>query len=224
MRRNTFMKNTFNFFLTGVFCLLIFSVNSSLSAAPRKTEAELIQMLYSGDYHKINDALDRLPNWYPDSTNAVQVIRGILKSNEVMVASQPAHKLPPTKNGVSGGSTARPLPPDRVSRIAARALGKYHATLNEDELDIIYNLLNSPDNDSVVDALKALRGLNAPQAVPKILPLLHAKDTHVVRDACRTLAVLGNTNTIPFIEPLLKDLRSDVRQDAQEAIKTLKAK
>ena len=84
--------------------------------------------------------------------------------------------------------------------------------------------LKSSEPDEVVGALKKLRDLDAPEAVPKILPCLTAEDAHVVRDACRTLAVLANKDVIPNIEPLLTDKRSAVRKDAQNAIEILKKK
>jgi HEAT repeat protein len=96
--------------------------------------------------------------------------------------------------------------------------------VDEIDLNIIYTFLKSLDVETKMDGLKALRGLNATQAVPEILPLLNDENPHVLRDACRTLAVLGNTNTIPFIEPLLKNPRYDVKGDAQAAINILRAK
>lgn len=222
------MKNNRRHFLAGVLWLIIFVIGSPLLlfAGPNKTENELIQMLYSGDYYKINDALDRLPDWYPNSTNAVQIIRGILRSNEVMIVNKTTYQPSSTSGQGHGGKLITvPVSHNSLARIAAKSLGKYHATLDENELNIIYQLMDSHDEECAMDGLKALRGLNAPQAVPKILPLLEDdQNAHVVRDALRTLAVLGNTNTIPFIEPLLKSSRSDVRWDAYYAIKALRAK
>jgi hypothetical protein len=216
------MKNIYNLFFTGVWGLIIFSSAPSLAAAPKKTEAELIQMLHSANYKDVIDALDRLPNWYPNSTNAIQVITEILKNKEV---------LPPTilikKTGSRGGQSvevANNVPPDLLSRKAARALGNYHAKLDADDLNIIYGFLGARDPDVVMDGLKTLRGLPVPQAVPEILPLLKDENHNILRDSCRTLAVLGDTNAIPFIEPLLKDSRLDVRRDAQDAINKLRAK
>jgi HEAT repeat protein len=84
--------------------------------------------------------------------------------------------------------------------------------------------LASDNPDDVEDALKTLRRMNAPEAVPKILPCLTNPHPSVIRDACRTLAVLGNKDVIPYIEPLLKNSRSDVRKDAQITIEKLQAK
>jgi HEAT repeat protein len=72
--------------------------------------------------------------------------------------------------------------------------------------------------------LKALRGLDAPSAVPEITPLLNHPNSHIVRDACRTLAVIGDKSLIPQIEPLLKNPEPAVQKDAQDAIVALKAK
>jgi HEAT repeat protein len=66
--------------------------------------------------------------------------------------------------------------------------------------------------------------MDAPEAVPSILPCLTSSNPNVIRDACRTLAVLGNKDVIASIEPLLKHSRADVRKDAQDAIDLLQAR
>lgn len=219
------MKNIPKLFLSGVVVLGMFAANLSLRASPNKTEAELIQMLYSGDYHKINDALDRLPHWYPNSTNAIPVIKQMLRSNETMIVTRPAPQSLSKKVAANDGHLMPiRMPPDIMARMAARALGNYHAAVDGDDLDLICNLLKSSDVETVMDGLKALRGLDTPQAVPDILPLLQSQNDHVLRDACRTLAVLGNKSTIPYIEPLLKNPRIDVKADAQTAITSLRSK
>ena len=186
------------------FALLILSTHIS-SAAPSKTEEQLIAMLTSQNYKDVIDALDRLPNWYPHSTNAVAVIK------QVLVTRAPVYS---------------PYEPQNiVTRKAARALGNYHATLNADELKVIYEFFMPPhDPDSIMDGLKALRGMNAPEAVPQILPMLKDPDAHVIRDSCRTLAVLGNKEVIPYIQPLLAHPNGSVRADAKNAIAALHAK
>jgi hypothetical protein len=177
-------------------------------AAARKPEAELIALLRSPDPQKVLDALDRLPDWYPHSTNAIHEIKALLKS-----------KHPATRD----------FPANVINRKAARALGDYHATLDGDELAIIFNFLRSPVIEEVMDGLKALRGLNEPPDLRRkisnqLLPLLKDRETHVVRDACRTLAVQGDKDVIPALEPLLRHDRRDVRKDAKEAIEALRAK
>jgi len=92
------------------------------------------------------------------------------------------------------------------------------------EVRKLCDTLQSSDEDEVMDALKALRKMDAPEAVPEILPCLQNSSPNVVRDACRTLAVLGNQSTVQYIEPLLNAKRSDVRKDAQNAITKLNAK
>ena len=84
--------------------------------------------------------------------------------------------------------------------------------------------LQSQNTGTVMTALKELRVIDAPEAVPQILPCLKSSEAHVIRDACRTLAVLGKKEIIPFIEPLLDDSREDVRKDAEDAIAALKSK
>src|SRR5258706_1634984 len=76
----------------------------TLSAEPSKTEDQLIEMLKSRDHRNVSDALDRLPNWYPDSTKAMPVIKELLKSNDVV--------------GID--SWGKPLPFNILARRAAR--------------------------------------------------------------------------------------------------------
>jgi hypothetical protein len=92
------------------------------------------------------------------------------------------------------------------------------------EVEKICESLKAEKPDEVIQALKKLRGMNAPEAVPQILPCLNNSNPNVVRDACRTLAVLGDKSIIPSIEPLLKDSRKAVSKDAQNAIAKLQAK
>jgi hypothetical protein len=200
------MKNAIRpcIFSLATLALLILASCSS-SAAHSKTEAQLIDMLRSQNYKDVIDALDRLPNWYPHSTNAIPVIK------EILVRRAPV--LSPY------------VPQNIVTRKAARALGNYHATLTPDELKVIYEFFMAPhDPDSIMDGLKALRGMNAPEAVPQILPMLRDPNEHVLRDSCRTLAVLGNKDVIPYIQPLLSHPSSAVRADARAAIAALQAK
>lgn len=88
-----------------------------------------------------------------------------------------------------------------------------------------YEELQSSNPDEVVHALKVLRGMNDPGAVPYILPLLQSSKVRgVLRDSCRTLAVIGNKDVIPAIKPLLDNPDAKVRKDAQDAIDKLNAK
>ena len=184
--------------------VLLTFLASVASAAPRRTEAELLEMLKSRDYKTVIDALDRLPNWYPQSTNAPREIKQILLIRAPVFVPY--------------------VSPNIVTRMAARALGNDHVTLTPEELGVIYELLRAGDPDTVMDGLKALRGIPAPEAVPQILPLLKDENHHVLRDSCRTLAVLGKKENIPAIEPLLKHPMSSVRKDAKLAIEALKVK
>jgi hypothetical protein len=84
--------------------------------------------------------------------------------------------------------------------------------------------LHSTNRAELLDTIKILRTMNAPEAVPGLQSCLKNPDPAVVREACRTLAVLGNKDTIPYIEPLLNDPRGAVRKDAQKAIDTLRSK
>jgi hypothetical protein len=105
-------------------------------------------------------------------------------------------------------------------------LGALHAEVSDDDIKAICSLLKSGTTEEVIDGLKALRGLKAPQAVAQITPLLKETGRHpnVIRDACRTLAVLGNKSIIPEIEPLLNSPNAAIKRDAQDAIYALKSK
>lgn len=96
--------------------------------------------------------------------------------------------------------------------------------VSDPEVTELCEQLKSRNANEVERTLKKLRVMDAPEAVPQILPCLTNSSPNVIRDACRTLAVLGGTNVISFIEPLLKSSRADVRKDAQDAIDILKTK
>jgi hypothetical protein len=185
--------------------VIAFVLATAPSLLAKKSEAELIEMLKSRDYHHVVDALDRLPNWYPKSTAALPVIRELLKSKDLF-----GKDVPPN------------IGPNFLARKAARSLGLYRAEVSADDLKLIYEFLKARDPLEVMDGLKALRGLNAPGAVAEIVPLLKDQNEHVLRDACRTLAILGNKATIPVLEPLLKHSKSAVRGDAKDAITKLR--
>jgi hypothetical protein len=223
-RYNSFMANISNRLPALIFCCLILTALPLPAAIPRKSETDLIQMLYSRDAIKINDALDRLPAWYPHSTNAMDAIRGLLITNQMVILIPRQHIAIKNSTYLTNSWTIVSAPTNFLARATARALGEYHAPVGDAELQQIYRLLKIPDVDTKSDALKSLRDLDAPQSIPEILPLLQDENHHVLRDACRTLAVLGDKSTIPYLEPLLKNSRSDVRSEAQLAIKTLQSK
>ena len=166
-------------------------------------------------------ALHILPRSFPASTNAIAVIKEILHNNEAIAANEENidnTTKPPT-------SRVRRVDSILIARAAARALGEYHATASDADVEIIFKqLISSHITDTAMDGLKALRGMKAPQAVPMLLPLLKDGNEHVLRDTIRTLAVLGDESTIPYIKPFLHNNRIRVVGDAQEAIEALKAK
>jgi HEAT repeat protein len=174
--------------------LFILSLSMSVQAGP-VSETELITELSSPQVSTVTSALLKLEKQYPTSTNALPAARKLL-------------------------TDTRPM----VQRKAARYLGAVHAKVDETDLKIICALLTSADPKTVMDGLKALRGFEAPQTVPQILPCLKNSDPFVMRDACRTLAVLGNKDVIPAIEPLLTHPNKAVQKDAQDAIFTLRNK
>ncbi len=155
-------------------------------------EARLIAGLAADDPRKVLNALDDLAEQPNPGTNAIAAARKLL-------------------------SDPRPA----LRKKAARALGAIHAQVDQADLKAIYRMLKSYDKAEADEALKALRGLHAPEAVPEITPLLKSSHNLLVRDACRTLAVLGTKELIPAIEPLLKHPNADVRTDAQSAITAL---
>ncbi len=188
------MKNFCRWILAGALMSLVFNTTMPLFAG-NASEDKLIAELSSPNEKIVEKALLLLEKQYPTSTAALPAARKLL-------------------------ADARPM----VQRKAARYLGAVHAKLDDADLKSICALLASADSKTVMDGLKALRGLEATQTVPQILPCLKNSDHYVMRDACRTLAVLGNKDAIPAIEPLLKDADPKVQKDAQDAIFALQAK
>jgi HEAT repeat protein len=181
--------------LAGMLLLAFLATASPLLAAKAKTEDELIADLGAAKPKTVTDALLHLEKEYPTSSKALPIIKGLLKDSRSEVRCK-----------------------------AARVLGALHTDVDQADLKNIYALLKASDPKEVMEGLKALRGLRAPDAVPEILPLLKHSTANVVRDACRTLAVLGNKDTIPAIEPLLKDSDAKIQKDAQDAIFALRSK
>jgi HEAT repeat protein len=181
--------------LIGMLALTVLAFSTIISSAAPPSEASLIADLGSPKEGKVTDALQHLEKDYPTSTNAFSAIEKLLADPRL-----------------------------KVQRKAARVLGSLHAPVSETDISSICTLLKSTDLDTITDGLKALRGLNAPSAVPDILPLLKHANSHIVRDACRTLAVLGNKDIIPQLELLLKSSEPAVQKDAQDAIVALRAK
>ena len=168
----------------------------SLSAlASKKTEEELIAQLASPDEGKVTSALQDLEKGYPESKTAQAAVVSKLKD-----------------------------PREKVQRKAARVLGAIHAPVDKKILADITPLLKSTNKDTVIDGLKALRGLDSKSAVPEMLPLLSNPDENIKRDTCRTLAEIGDASLVPKIEPLLSDPNKKVQEDARDAISRLKAR
>src|SRR3989442_15520859 len=101
------MKNLCQRSLAGALVLATLTIVSHpVTAGPNKPEDELIEMLKSRDYRNVQDALDRLPNWYPNSTKAIPVIKELLKSNDAV--------------GIDLW-TGKPVPSNILARKAARS-------------------------------------------------------------------------------------------------------
>ena len=181
---------------TLAFSLLMSAIFLPLpTLASKKTEEELFAILASPDEGKVTGALQDLEKQYPESPTARAKIIAMLKD-----------------------------PREKVQRKAARVLGAIHAPVDAKVLADITPLLKSPNKDTVIDGLKALRGLDAASTVSQILPLLANPDENIKRDACRTLAEIGSPAVISKIEPLLGDSNKKVQEDAQNAIAKLKLK
>lgn len=167
---------------------------ASTPSAPQ-TEAEIVEQVKSPNEDVSIKAMMTLEKKYPTSTAGLPAVRSML-------------------------TDSRP----KVRRKAARVLGVLHAEVTPSDVDAICAMLQSSDPLEATDALKALRGLNAPTAIPKVVAVLQNANTHLVRDALRTLAVLGKADLIPTIEPLLQHPDPAVKADAQDAIFKLRAK
>lgn len=174
------------------FLAVLLVLTPSLLLGAKKTEEELIAQLASPDEGKVTSALQGLEKEYPDSPTAHARIVAMLKD-----------------------------PREKVSRKAARVLGAIHAKVDKKALADIAALLKSSNKDTVLDGLKALRGLEAASTVPQILPFLQSPDENIKRDACRTLAEIADKSVVPKIEPLLKDSNKKVQEDARAAIARL---
>lgn len=181
--------------LMGMLTLATLAYSQMISTAAPPSEETLIANLASPKEGVVADALQGLEKNYPTSTNGFAAMKQLLTD-----------------------------PRPKVQIKAARVLGILHAPVNQTDINNICALLKSTNPDTVTAGLKSLRGLNAPSAVPEILPVLKSLTPNLVRDACRTLAVLGDKSVIPSIEPLLKDPNPKVQKDAQDAIFALKAK
>lgn len=179
----------------GIFVLTFFAMALSLQARTPETEDQLIADLSSPKDGVVTSALQKIEKLYPTSPKSLTAVKGLL---------------------------ADPRP--KVQRKAARVLGAINADVSGTDIKNICTLLKSSDPDTMIDGLKALRGLKAQSAIPEIVPLLKNANKNVIRDAMRTLAVLGDKNLIPDIKPLLQYPDLAVQKDAADAIEILKEK
>jgi len=195
-QNNQVMKTIFKRSVVGALFIAFLALVPSVTAK-EKTEDELIAELESAKETQVVEALLQLEKKHPTSTKGFPKMKSLLND-----------------------------PRPKVRRKAARVLGALHAEVSDDDIKAICSLLKSTTTEEVIDGLKSLRGLKAPQAVPQITPLLKEPGRHVniIRDACRTLAVLGNKAVIPEIEPLLNHSNAAIKKDAQDAIYILKSK
>lgn len=166
---------------------------ASVSRASEKSKEDVAAALSSTDEGKVYDALQYFEKHFSGDETLRQ------KALSLLADSRP-----------------------KVKRKAARVLGALGAKLSKDQLRDVQSLLAASDKDTVIDGLKALRGLANRDDFAPILPLLLNPDQNIKRDSCRTLAVIANKSVIPKIEPLLKDPDKKVREDAEAAIAALK--
>lgn len=167
----------------------------SLQAKQPKSEDELIADLASPKDGVVADALQKLEKDYPNSPKSVPEIKKLLGD-----------------------------PRPKVARKAARVLGAVNADVSQADLDKICELLKSTDKSTIIDGLKALRGLKSKSVIPQMLPLLKNTDKNVIRDTIRTLAVVGDKSLIPDIKPFMDYPDLAVQKDAADAIGILKEK
>jgi HEAT repeat protein len=168
-------------------------LSASVSRAKEKSKEDVAAGLASPDFGKVYDALQAFEKSFADDAELRQKALSLL-------------------------GDSRP----KVKRKAARVFGALGAKLSAEQLRQVQSLLASSDKDTVIDGLKALRGLENRNDFAPVLPLLQSPDANVKRDSCRTLAVIADKSVIPKIEPLLNDPDKKVRQDAEEAIGKLK--
>lgn len=166
-----------------------------LQARPPKSEDALIADLASSKDSVVISALQNIERNYPTTTKALPAMKKLLTDPRI-----------------------------KVKRKAARVLGVLHADVDSTDIENICTLLKSSDVDTIIDGLKALRGLKAQSAIPQILPLLKNANDNVKRDSMRTLAVLGDKSLIPDIKPFLTYPDLAVQKDAADAIAILKEK
>jgi HEAT repeat protein len=174
---------------------LAFGLVAAAVPAATKPESELLRDLNSANETTVCDALLGLEKGYPSSVEARTKIVALLSDPRI-----------------------------RVHRKAARVLGAIGAKVDDDGIARVTALLSAHDTETIIDGLKALRGMGNARAVPAILPLLASPDANVKRDSCRTLAVLADKTAIPAIEPLLSDKNPKVQEDARQAIAKLREK
>jgi hypothetical protein len=192
------MKNIFKLFFAGVLGGIVLGMALPALAASSAEDESIQDLAPTNSKWTITGAMSRLERMYhKDSshTNAIPALKNLLDDKR------------------SG-----------VRRKAARLLGIFHAQLTDAELQQVCAQLKADDWGEVLSALKALRDLDAPAAVPDVLPCLKHSNSQVVRDACRTLAVIGDKSVIPSTEPLLTSPDSKIKQDAQDAIQKLQSK
>lgn len=164
-------------------------------AKPPKTEDEVVSDMSSTNAKVVYGALQTLEKLYPTSGP------GLAKTKSLLTDERPV-----------------------VREKAARVLGALHADVSDADLNNIEKLLDGTAKGEISEGLKALSGLRAKSAIPKILTLLKNPDPFVKRDALRTLAVLGDKSLIPQIQPLTQDPDPRVVKDANDAIFNLNSK
>ncbi len=177
--------------------LFVTALFLSLSAQARPTESNLLAKLNSSEWEQVKSAIQDLPAYYPHSEAGIAALRGILSSYKTFVFTERVF----TDSRDRLGHIQR-VDSELIARATVRSLGRYHIKPTEAELDIIFNqIIASHITDTAMDGLKALREMDATNAVPRLIPLLGERNIHILRDTIRTLAVLGDASLIPLLEP-----------------------
>jgi len=189
------IKITKRSFVIALACGVFALTAAPAGAAKVKTEDELIAELASPKEDVVASTMLKLEKQFPTSPKTIAAVKGFLGDNRA-----------------------------KVRRKAARVLGAIHAEVTSAEIKTISGLLKATDPREVMDGLIALRGLQAAEALPEILPLLQHADLKVIGDACRTVAVHGTKSNIPALEALLQHPNAKVQKEANDAIFILKNK
>jgi hypothetical protein len=199
-------------FLT-LLAIVLLALCAGCSTVKQNEEASLIAALHSGDMGRALPAIHKLAREYPDRPAVIAELRAMLHDpasyhlTNVSIQQEEAHQV---------RTIQIPVDNQFVAAKATRALGACHITPTESDLDAIFtNVIASQNINDAMDGIKALREMNATNAVPRLLPLLGDRNIHVLRDTIRTLGVVGDHPT-----KICSYLRLPRRHRGDQAVKS----